>query len=795
MSSFSTPPSSDTRTNRWKKRKPTPSNLSSNTSKRHRPDEEDDEEDEDEEPVVEEEDEDDELDASPAADPNASAAALESEVLSDGGIRISDFPPVIRHTVNRPHSSVLALVLADRAELRPVGATNPNPMFLENISHGQLQALSSIPANSPSLAPHDHDRLDGSSSAASAYVCSPPAIMEGKGITRHYGNQLLHVMPMHSDWFSPASVNRLERQVVPHFFSGKSAEHTPEKYMELRNRIVAKYMENQEKRLSVLECQGLVGGVSENDLMRVVRFLDHWGIINYMAPAQNRHKTGGPVLREDVNGEVQIPSAFLKSSIDSLIGFDKPKCRLRPEDVASLCSSVGISDLDSRIRERLAENHCNCCARPLPNMYYQSQKEADIMLCSDCFHDGNFVAGNSSIDFLRVDSTKDFCDLDGDSWTDQETLLLLEALELYSDNWNDIAEHVGTKSKAQCILHFIRLPTEDGLLENIELPRTALSSDVLKERGDRNTYANLNGDADGACLQDNDIDNRIPFVNSGNPVMALVAFLASAVGPRVAAACAHAALAALSKEDHHSEIANGIIQAEGSSHGDRSSSENMHREGGSLGAITNLSHQTEDTVACPLSPESVKAAAKCALSAAATKAKLFADHEEREIQRLTAAIITHQLKRLELKLKQFAEVETLLMKECEQVERTRQRLAAERARMISTRLGPAGATAQPGAATANSSNSIGSNVNQPVMPASAAQANLSSYSNNQPTHPHMPFMPRQQMFSFGPRLPLSVINPSSSAPSPTTMYPSASSNTATYSHPTLRPVSGSKIQM
>lgn len=81
---------------------------------------------------------------------------------------------------------------------------------------------------------------------------------------------------------------------------------------------------------------------------------------------------------------------------------------------------------------------------------------------------------------------------------DQETLLLLEALEFYSDNWNDIAEHVGTKSKAQCILHFIRLPTEDGLLENIELPRTALSSDALKEGGDRNTYANLNGDADGS---------------------------------------------------------------------------------------------------------------------------------------------------------------------------------------------------------------------------------------------------------------------------------------------------------
>ena len=51
-----------------------------------------------------------------------------------------------------------------------------------------------------------------------------------------------------------------------------------------------------------------------------------------------------------------------------------------------------------------------------------------------------------------------------------------------------------------------------------------------------------------------------------------------------------------------------------------------------------------------------------------------------------------QLKRLELKLKQFAEVETFLMKECEQVERTRQRIAAECARMISARFGSAGVT-------------------------------------------------------------------------------------------------------
>ena len=45
----------------------------------------------------------------------------------------------------------------------------------------------------------------------------------------------------------------------------------------------------------------------------------------------------------------------------------------------------------------------------------------------------------------------------------------------------------------------------------------------------------------------------------------------------------------------------------------------------------------------PISAEKVKAAAKAGLSAAATKAKLFADHEEREIQRLSANIINHQV--------------------------------------------------------------------------------------------------------------------------------------------------------
>lgn len=44
-----------------------------------------------------------------------------------------------------------------------------------------------------------------------------------------------------------------------------------------------------------------------------------------------------------------------------------------------------------------------------------------------------------------------------------------------------------------------------------------------------------------------------------------------------------------------------------------------------------------------MSDAKLRAASKAGLSAAATKAKLFADHEEREIQRLSANIINHQV--------------------------------------------------------------------------------------------------------------------------------------------------------
>lgn len=75
-----------------------------------------------------------------------------------------------------------------------------NGAVLENISHGQLQVLSAVPADSPALlAASDQERGEGSSSSsAAAYVITPPPIMEGRGVVKRFGSNQIHVLPMHA---------------------------------------------------------------------------------------------------------------------------------------------------------------------------------------------------------------------------------------------------------------------------------------------------------------------------------------------------------------------------------------------------------------------------------------------------------------------------------------------------------------------------------------------------------------------------------------------------------------------
>ena len=110
---------------RWRKRK-----RDSQISRRHQKHEEE-EDDDDENPNAEEdlaERDYDSEDQTHHNHPN-SQPHVETEVLSDHGVQMSQFPPVIKHSVNRPHSSVTTIVALERA-LHGIALTRFQVLFL-----------------------------------------------------------------------------------------------------------------------------------------------------------------------------------------------------------------------------------------------------------------------------------------------------------------------------------------------------------------------------------------------------------------------------------------------------------------------------------------------------------------------------------------------------------------------------------------------------------------------------------------------------------------------------------------
>ncbi len=101
-------------------------------------------------------------------------------------------------------------------------------------------------------------------------------------------------------------------------------------------------------------------------------------------------------------------------------------------------------------------------------------------------------------------------------------------MERFGDDWDAVADHVSTKMKEQCILHFLRLPIEEPYLEDqLALVAKQSSTPISSEDSNNN----------------NTITKELaPFAESDNPVMTMIAFLASSISPTVAGVAAQTAL-------------------------------------------------------------------------------------------------------------------------------------------------------------------------------------------------------------------------------------------------------------
>lgn len=313
------------------------------------------------------------------------------------------------------------------------------------------------------------------------------------------------IVPSYSAWFDYNSIHVIEKRALPEFFNGKNKSKTPEIYMAYRNFMIDTYRLNPTEYLTSTACRrNLAGDVCA--IMRSHAFLEQWGLINYQIDADSRPTPMGPpptshfhVLSDTPSGlqPVNPPKTTQPSAAKAL--FDLDKIKKEKENVVNDTIVLGPSAAPG------APNSNSNSSQPLTPLGAVKTEavldpNAQFGLKLDQYAKKPIAMRNKTAASLARE------------WTEQETLLLLEGLEIYRDDWNKICEHVGTRTQDECILHFLRLPIEDPYLED--------DSGFL-----------------GPLAY-----QPIPFSKAGNPIMSTVAFLASIVDPRIAASAAKAAM-------------------------------------------------------------------------------------------------------------------------------------------------------------------------------------------------------------------------------------------------------------
>lgn len=294
-------------------------------------------------------------------------------------------------------------------------------------------------------------------------------------------------IPFFSKWFSMQSVHEIERKALPEFFEGRYASKNEGTYREIRNFIVQTWRESHKEYLSGTAARRHLAG-DACCILRVHSFLEHWGFINYDCSAQGAaphsfippprplplragcEKDGSqspPQLILDDGSKAQIKNGKIVKfgRQDEVLGNGRTEAILiRDTDRTGQTSSIA----EPPAREPI-EYHCDSCGADCSVVRFHCATKADVDLCAPCYQNAKYSSSMKPRDFIQMNSAgvhSGTDDTDGEVWTESETLLLLEALEMYGDNWTLVSEHVGSKGKSQCVVQFLRLPIEDAFLDN-----------------------------------------------------------------------------------------------------------------------------------------------------------------------------------------------------------------------------------------------------------------------------------------------------------------------------------------
>lgn len=319
------------------------------------------------------------------------------------------------------------------------------------------------------------------------------------------------IIPPQSSWFSMGQIHPLEQRAVPEFFQGLGSK-TPDLYKDYRDFMIMAYNQNPGQYLTLTACRrNLAGDVGS--ILRVHTFLEHWGLINNGVQPISK-VLPLPPLQEVRQKPITLDDILLvKSSTPNLATH-------------SIKIPVPVPPPNKSV-------HCDHCKTECTDYSYESERIPDhkVVLCVTCYHSGHYDSSLSAADFYRT-RRDSFVSVE---WTEAETLRLLDGLEQFQEDWNRVAQHVGTKTPEQCLQQFLSMPIEDPYFKPsipsgpLEAGEVVASIDLALKSG------------------------TLPFNGAPNPVLALLSFLAHGTTPQIASAAAKAALHAY-KDDVDAKV-------------------------------------------------------------------------------------------------------------------------------------------------------------------------------------------------------------------------------------------------
>ncbi|EGR51851.1 chromatin remodelling factor-like protein [Trichoderma reesei QM6a] len=493
------------------------------------------------------------------------------------------------------------------------------------------------------------------------------------------------VLPSYSTWFDMNSIHDIERKAMAEFFNNRNRSKTPAVYKDYRDFMINTYRLNPAEYLTMTACRrNLAGDVCA--IMRVHAFLEQWGLINYQVDADQRPSHVGPpftghfkiicdtprglqpwqpaadpvVLEGKKNRDTEEKanaSAPSKGDLNLGIGRNIYEASAKGTPITKSESQRNGDDasIEETAKAPVSKVNCHQCGNDCTRIYYHSSQsdaraKAKFDLCPNCFTEGRLPANHSSSMYSKVENPTYTSVLDRDApWTDAEILRLLEGLERFDDDWGEIAEHVGTRTREECVLQFLQLDIEEKYLDS-EAPTN------------NPTGLSMLGSQHG----------HLPFSQVDNPVMSVVGFLASLADPASTAAAANRSADEL-KRNLRKQL-DGANQTGNAAAGDKKENEVDKAESMDV----DFRQTTVTTTTTTTTSTTKTSLASIPLASIGARGAVFASHEEREMTRLVSAASNVMLQKLELKLKYFDEMEELLREERRELERGRQQLFLDR---------------------------------------------------------------------------------------------------------------------